>query len=197
MPTPHEIVGSPYTIWVAPEGTPFPALTEDPTTADTAWQRLGGDAGDKRYSEEGVTVALNQEINPWTPAGSTMPVKAFRTAEASQLNVPELANLTVEQLALVLDRATTTTTTLTGDPDTEEVNLQRGPDVAVYAVLARGASPYNNENLAQFQVPRAYQDGNIEMQYTKGQPAVINATFSLLDPENNSADFKYIAQNPA
>lgn len=194
MPTPHEIVGSPYEIWVAPEGTVFPLLTEDPTTADTAWERLGGSGGDKRYSEDGVTVGLNQTINPWTPAGSTMPVKAFRTSEASQLNIPELANLTVEQLALILDRAATTTTTATGEPDTEEVGLQRGPNVAVYAVLARGASPYDNANLAQFQVPRAYQDGEISLQYTKGQPAVINATFSLLDPEDRTADFKYIAQ---
>lgn len=196
MPSPHEIVGSPYVVYVAPEGSTFPALSEDPLNV-SGWELLGGSSGSKRYGEDGITVNISQEINAWTPAGSTMPVKAFRTSEASQIQVPELANMSVDQVAKILDRAGTTQTTNSGTPDTIETPLQRGPDVAVYTVLARGASPSDNTLSAQFQIPRAYQDGNLEMQFTKGTPAVLNATFGILDPETREADYKYIAEQAA
>lgn len=192
MPTPHEIIGSPYEVWVAPEGTAFPLLHEDPSTI-SGWELLGGTPGDRRYSE-GISVMINTEINEFVPDGSTMAVKAFRSAEASQIQIPGVANLTVEEIARILDRAGTTTTTHSSNPDTIETNLKRGPDVAIFAVLARGASPYDNSLLAQWQVPRAYHSENMELNYSKAEPTVVNATFALLDPESRADEYIYIAQ---
>lgn len=177
MSAPHEIVAGPLELWVAPAGENFPAV--DATPAGN-WKKIGT-SGPLNYHEDGVTAKMPQTIESFTPAGGTHQRKAWRTEDGLTFEV-KVADFAPEQFALVYDDATVTTTpAASATPGTKSIDLGRGIEVHVYALLARGASPVDNSMVAQFQVDACYQNGEIETVWKKGEPVAVAAEFVALE----------------
>ena len=173
---PYEIIGAPYTLWLAPVGEAFPLIDAAPAGN---WIKVGTN-GDKNYSEDGVTVAHSQSFEQARPAGATGPVKAWRTEEDLMIRL-SLWDLTLEQYAKAMNDATVATTAAgSGTAGFKTIGLSQGQDVALYSMLVRGISPYGNFN-AQYQVPRVYQSGNPEPVFKKGEPAALDLEFTALE----------------
>ncbi len=173
---PFEIIGAPLTLWLAPEGTAFPLLGAVPAVA---WVKVGT-SGVSSYSEEGVKVKHTQKIETARPAGSTAPVKAWRTEEDLMIALT-LWDLTLEQYATALNKASVATTAAgPGTPGRKTVGLTQGIEVTSYALLARGTSPYGDSWEAQYEVPRCYQAASPEIAYAKGKPAGLELEFAAL-----------------
>lgn len=176
--TPFEIVAAPLTLYLAPIGTAFPLLGAAPAVA---WIKVGTN-GDKNYDEGGVEVAHSQKIEDARPAGTTGPVKAWRTEEDLMISVT-LWDLTLEQYKAALNAATlTTTAAASAVPGKKQIGLTRGADVATYALLARGtSSAYGDGYVSQYEVPIVYQSGNAKLVYKKGKPAGLSLEFTALE----------------
>lgn len=185
MAQPFEVIAHPLTIWLAPVGTAFPDVSEDP---DASWTKLGT-SGDENYDEEGVTVTHDQTIEMWTPAGSTGARKAFRTEEGLVIEFT-LVDISADQYAKVLNDATVTQVAAgAGTAGVDEFGLTQGHTVATYALLARGLSPADDQFASQYQVPRCFQNASPEPQYNKGgEPAGLACEFAALEDLNAAAD---------
>lgn len=174
---PYEIIGAPLTLWLAPVGEAFPLIDADPAGN---WIKIGTN-GDRNYSEEGVTVMHSQSISQARPAGSTGPVKAWRTDEDLMISLT-LWDLTLEQYLYALNSAAVATTAAAlGVAGFKEMGLSQGQDVQLYALLARGVSPYGDGFNAQYQLARCYQSANPNPQFTKGNPAGLELEFTALE----------------
>lgn len=174
---PYEIIGAPFTLYLAPVGTAFPLIDGAPAAA---WIKVGSN-GDRNYSEDGVTVAHSQSIETARPAGATGPVKAWRTEEDLKISLT-LWDMTLEQYRKALDDVTVTTVAAgAGTAGHKMIPLSQGQEVTAYALLARGVSAYGAGFNAQYEVPRCFQSGNPEPVFTKGQPAGLELEFTALE----------------
>lgn len=174
------ILTSPYSCWVAAPGTAFPTLTTAESAFASTWTKVG-ESGDKNYSEAGVTVTHSETVATFQSAGSTVPRKAWRTDEGLEVAF-ELADLSPEQYALILDNATVTH--VTGSPGERKFELYRGPVVHYYAVLLRGPSAEEETLEAQYEIPFAYQAANQAPKLAlKGGPAMLAVQFTALEVE--------------
>lgn len=181
MPNPHEVIAAPYTLWLAAVGTAYPDIGEAPAAA---WTKVGGTEGDKRYGEDGVSVSLPQTIQLWRPAGTTRPVKAFRTEEDVIISVM-VHNMTAEQAAYVLNgNAVTDIAAVAGVGGYRRAALDRGLDVTQYAMLIRGPSAYDEALKCDWRVPRVVHTGSPEVVARKGEPAGLLFEFTAIeDPD--------------
>lgn len=189
MSKPFEIVAAPFTVYVAPLGTAFPALGVAPAAP---WIKLGT-SGDRSMSEEGVTVAHGQEINQVRTAGSTGPVKAFRTEESLVISLT-LLDISLEQYALAFDGNTVATTAAgVGTAGYKALKLYRGVNVDAVALLVRGdASAYGDGMQSQYEIPACFQSGSPEPVYTKGEPAGLALEYTALeDPDAATPDARF------
>ena len=181
---PYEIVGQPLTLWLAPIGTVFPLVDADPA-AD--W-KLVGTSGARSQNEDGVTVQHQQTITKARPGGATGPVKAFRTEEELMFGLT-LWDVSLEQYLLALNSNELTTTAAgSGTAGFKTLGLSRGKEVATYALLARGVSPYGDGMVAQYQVPRCYQSASPSIVYKKGVPAGVQLEWTSLEDMNALSD---------
>lgn len=169
MPPPDEIVASPLTLFLAPIGTAFPAIADEPADFDAAWLILGTE-GDLNYDDSGVSVSHSETVSDFTPAGSTMPVKRFRTAEQVEFSL-NLVDISPAAYALVMNDAPVTSS---GTDDS--FSLFRGDQVNSFAVLARGMSAINNELAMQYEISKAFVSVNGNVVYKKGDPAMLPVT---------------------
>lgn len=174
---PFEIVCAPYTIFVAPTGTAFPATDAAPAVA---WKMLGT-SGNKNYTDAGVAITHGQTISEFTPAGSTTPRKVWRTGETLTITAT-IADVSVAQYALIMNNATVVTVvpglTQAGESHFE---LMRGVQVATHALLVRGISSVDETLTAQYEVPVAYQGGNPAPTYSKANPAELAVDYHALE----------------
>lgn len=175
--TPFEIIAGPLEVWLAPVGTAFPVLTAAPAGP---WAKLGVN-GTNSMEDGGVTVSHVQKLETPRPAGSTMPVKAFRTEEEFMIGF-DLWDLTMETYATALNKATVTTTAAgVGTAGTKKIGIGMGPDVASYALIARGTlSAYGDGWAAQYQIPRVFQSANPKPLFKLGKPAGLAFEFTAL-----------------
>lgn len=169
MPDPMEVVASPLTLYLAPIGTAFPAINDDPADFDVAWEVLGTE-GDLNYDEAGVTVAHSETVSDFTPAGSTMPRKRFRTAESIEMSL-NLVDIGPDAYAKVMNDAPITTTGTDAS-----FSLFRGDQVNAFAVLARGMSAVDNDLNMQYEMSIAFVSVNGDVVYKKGDPAMLPVT---------------------
>lgn len=178
---PFEVIASPLTVYLAPVGTAFPAIDDAEGGFASGWTKLGTN-GTRNYDDDGVTVTHEQTIETWRGAGSTGPVKAWRTEEELMVGFT-LVDLSAVQYAKVLNDATVTdTAAAAGVAGTSEFGLSQGLDVATFAMLARGKSPAGDGFNAQYQVKRCYQAENPEPQFNKGdEPAGLEIQFAALE----------------
>lgn len=175
-----EMICAPYAIWLAPVGTEFPDVDEDPTGM---WALLGT-SGAKSYDSKGVTVTFNETIGKFQPALGTGNRKVWRTAEEVSLGA-DLADLSVATFAKVMNDAIVTNAGPDmGVPGTSSFPLLKGPDVALFAALARGISPEEEGMVAQFQLPIAYQNGNLAPVLSQSGPAMLAVNLSTLEDDD-------------
>ncbi|MFZ5749101.1 MAG: hypothetical protein ACOY45_15760 [Pseudomonadota bacterium] len=194
---PYEIIGAPFTLWLAPVGTAFPLIDAAP---GGAWKLVGSN-GDENYTEDGVTIQHSQTINKVRTAGSVGARKALRDSEDMMVSLT-LLDMTLEQYALALNgNEVETTAAGIGTAGYKTLGLSRGEEVTTYALLVRGPSPYAPGMNAQFEVPRCYESGSPQPVFRKGQPAGLALQFDALeDPDAASADERFgrlIAQHLA
>lgn len=171
MSAPFEIVTSPYDVYAANTGAPFPALDAAPASAPaSAAFTLIGTSGSRNQTEDGVTITNSQTVGEFTSAGSTVVRKRWRQAEGITVAIT-LADTSVPQYALSLDAAVTTVAPGTAQAGESHFEFYRGPQVASYALLCRGLSPFNDTMVAQYELPAVHQMGNPAPRYSKQGPA--------------------------
>lgn len=175
---PYEIVAAPFTLYVAPIGTAFPLVDAAPAVD---WKMVGT-SGDRSETEEGVTVAHSQDVNQVRTAGSTGPVKAFRTSEGLVISLT-LLDMTLEQYATAMNSNVVGTTAAgVGTAGFKSLKMYQGVQVSGLALLVRGAgSGYGESYPAQYEVPACFQSGAPEVVFTKGEPAGLALEFTALE----------------
>jgi hypothetical protein len=176
--TPFEIVAGSLRVWLAPVATVFPLINVAPAAP---WASVGTN-GDVNYDDEGVKITHKQKVETARPAGLTMPVKAWRTEEDLMIGLT-LWDFSLAQYTNVLGGlAPATTAAGPGTAGFRSIGLSRGPDVAIYALLARGEgmSPDGDGFNFQFEVPRVYQSGDAKPVIKKGKPAGLELEWMAL-----------------
>lgn len=164
MAAPEEILAFPLNVYLAVVGSTFPKVDATPTTP---WSLLGT-GGDLNYDENGVVVSHGEEVFDFTPAGSTMPAKRFRTGE-SLLAKLTLVDLSPDVYAKAMNGASVTTVAAgVGTPGDKHFDLFRGDKVNSFAVLLKGVSPVDNLLSMQYEVPKAYVSVNGDVTFNKG-----------------------------
>jgi len=169
---PEEVVAAPLTLYLAAVGTTFPAIDDDPGSFDPAWELFGTD-GANNYDDTGVTVSHSETVNDFTPAGSTMPTKRFRTGESLLLKL-NLVDLGPNAYAKAMNDATVTTVApSSGVAGEKSFSLLRGDQVNSFAVLARGLSSVDNTLNMQYEFSEAFVSVNGDVVWNKGKPAML------------------------
>ncbi len=189
MSQPYEIIAAPFTLYLAPVGTAFPAIDAAPAGD---WVKVGT-SGALSENEDGVTVTFSETINKVRTAGSTGPVKAFRPEEDLVIGLT-LLDITLEQYKLAVNgNAVTTTAAGVGTAGFKSLKLHKGAQVATMALLVRGdASPYGDNYKSQYQVPVCFQSGTPEVVHKKGDPAGLALEFTALeDPGAATVDARF------
>lgn len=198
MSKPFEIIATPFTVFFAPTGTAFPDLNDTPPSP---WAKIGT-SGDRNYSEEGVVVVHGQTIEQFRSLGATGPVKVNRTEESLMIRFT-LWDMLLEQYRLVLNSNTVTTTAAgSGTAGVKDVDLYRGIDVTLIALLVRGeVSPEGATFKMQYQIPQCYQSAEPEPTFQKGAPAGLSLELTAIeDPDAASAGVRFgklVTQNAA
>lgn len=173
-----EVIGSPYAVWVAPIGTAFPTVDSAPAAG---WVEFGTN-GTENQGTKGVTLGISETISSFKPAGDTLKVKDWRTEEDVTVAF-SVVDTTVEQLSQILDGATITTVAAsTAVAGNKSIHLKRGVNVAYFALLVRGLSPYDdgtNTMNAQWEFARVCQEGNQSIVYVPGTPAEVDCQFGV------------------
>ena len=177
---PLEVIGAPFTMWVAPVGTAFPDVDTDPDSTD--WT-LVGSAGPLNYDEAGVNVEHSQSMAFWRSLGDAGSRKVFRSSEDLKIGLA-LVDVTLEQYSFAINGNTVTPTAAgVGTPGTKKIGLSRGFVVDTRAVLLRGPSPEMEDGAMQYECPRAAQTGEPKPVYTKDKPAMLAIEWTaLVDP---------------
>lgn len=182
---PYNLIAAPFTVWSAPVGEVFPDLADAPSGN---WTKIGT-SGDLEYGEEGVTVTHQQTVEVWRGLGSTGARKAMRTEEGLMVAFT-LHDLTLSEYAKAMNGNTVTASAAgAGAAGTDDIDLYRGLDVSLVALLVRGnASPGGAGFSMQYQVPVAFQNASPEPVFTKGAPAGLALEFMALeDPDASTA----------
>ena len=186
---PFEIIAAPFTIYLAPTGTAFPDIGEDPSGD---WFKIGT-SGDENYNEEGVKVSHTQTIEKTRTLGTTAPRKAFRTAEDLMIGF-QLHDMTLEQYNLAIEGSEVQTVAAgTGVAGRKSISAYRGFNLPTHALLARGNfSAYGNGMNTQYEVPVCYQSGSPEPVFVKGSPAGLSLEYTaLINPDATGDDDRF------
>jgi len=179
---PFEIIASPAIIYLAPALTAAPSMSAVPVVVPTAPWVLLGTSGELNYAEDGVVIAMPQEIVKWKSLGDTGSRKAFRVGEDVTVRV-KVVDLTLEQLQYALNDNAITAVSTVGGPGTagsSKIGLSRGPGVSSYALVVRFPSPYDIDLWAQLWLPIAINEGATEFMFKKGDPAGLQLDFSAM-----------------
>lgn len=189
---PFEVMATPFEVWVAAIGTAFPNINAAPSAS---WTKLGTN-GSRSMDEDGVTVRKAQTLNYQKVAGSTSPVKAFRTDEDLIVQF-SLVDVTAEMMSYVLNGNAVTDVAATATVGGyRHVSLYRGQEVTEYALLIRGdKSPYGEGWNSQYEIYRGVIDGTPEPQYNKGPAAMLRFEVHALYSESNSGTGRFVAQD--
>ena len=169
--SPFEVIAGPAKVYIATANYTMPATTATPSGS---WVDLG-------YTEGGVTVTINQEVNLIEADQTTAPLKAIRQKEGLEVEFG-LASLTLENMARVMDALTVTTAT-----NDKWMGLSRGSTVAQQALLVRGPSPYGDWNM-QFELPYVSMLDNPSVQFLKDNKSVLSTRWTAMQDPGHLAD---------
>lgn len=183
---PFEVIAGPATVYIAPVGEPFPEINEEPTGQ---WTSLGRTDG-------GVTVKHTQDINLITVDQNLMPVKAIRTKAGLEVSC-DLAEITLETYAKLLNDASVNKVAAgTGTPGYRSFDLTASVDLAQFALLVRGPSPYMDAYM-DFRLERVIQSGEPEIKFVRDDKSVLSVTFTALEGDTPGKVGSIIAQDAA
>jgi hypothetical protein len=184
----QEIIDQPWTLYLAPVGTPMPTLDEEP---DVAFTKIGV-SGALNYDPSGVKMSHKEKVETFQGSGSTIPIKAFRSAEETTIAL-KLADMRLEMYSVALNGVgVTEVTQAPGVSGSKKMRLYRGTLVKTYALLARGSSPYNQELPAQVCVPVCFQSAAPSPSYQLGKPAMLDLEFTALrNPDATDDDDRF------
>lgn len=175
-----EIVTGPMELWWAAVGTTMPDVNDD---AATGFTKIGT-SGDENYTEDGVSVQMDQTIEFFRSLGSAHRICAFRTEQDILVTVT-MADLSLAQARLAFNQNAVTTDTT---PDIDILDLDLGLAVQDIALLVRGTgnSPgFAGANM-QFELNRVVEIGAHEYNFVKGEPVGVQFEFAaLLDDSGN------------
>jgi len=166
----YEILVGVGKLYVAPAGTAKPDLTAEP---GSEWTYLG-------ETEDGVTATKSQDIAEHKSDQRTGPIKATRTDESLTVATKLLA-ATLENLSVAIGGATVNDNPpQTGVIGTRTMGMYLGGEVAEFAILFRGDSPYGPYP-GQYYVPRGYFGGEVGQEFKKDKGVVIPVEFHALE----------------
>lgn len=175
---PYEVIVGPGNVWIAPVGTAFPGVAEDPTGE---WTSLG-------RTEGGVTIRHIEETEEITVDQSFLPVKEVVTRRAEEIEFA-LAEITLERYAKLLGDVTITTQAAgAGTPGYKSMPLQASQNIARYAMLIRVPSPYMDANM-QYEYAAVSPMGEKEIAYQKGEKSTLSTTWKALEDPSNPGVF--------
>ena len=172
----YEILVGACEIYYADVGTPFPELDAAP---GVDWTSLG------ESDEDGVTVNHTQSTTKHRIGNRTGAVKASREEEDLTISA-NLAVMTLENMAVPLEAAVTETEAGSSQIGLKSIPMHRGLVVQEHAFLLRGKSAYGDYP-SQYQVPRAFIDGDMEVVHNKSDKAVLPIEISALEDLSASA----------
>lgn len=151
-----------------------------------AWVQLAVAAN---LTEEGVRLGADQDVNRVYSLGGTGSRKGFRTRQELHAEFTVM-DATVEALTKAMaDQVVTTVAAGAGVPGQKSIALNMpGGSIVTKALLIRVlVSPYGTEIVgetpysSQWEFPRVYNAGNLELVYTKGDPVGIKYDFIVQD----------------
>ena len=160
------------------------ARPDGPNVAPAAaWVQMG----DSYWSDDGITLMVEQTIEKDYILNEAEAVDAFRTAMMKSIG-GNLKNLTAEALSHALNRNAITTTSPTAtEVGFREIDLDIGTLVRTFAALCRvDASPYDEANVrtAGFRTevwfPRAFETANFESVLSPKASSMFPFTFEGL-----------------
>lgn len=161
------------------------ALTAPPSLGSApggSWRYLG-------ETQDGVEADPSQKVEVVRVDQRTGPVKPVRSEEDLKLKT-KLALLTAENLADALGNSVTDTAPGSGTIGTRKVFLYRGANVAEFALLFEGNSPYL-DGPGYYYVPRVYIEVDA-IKFDKGKNAPLPVTFiALEDLEAEDAEERF------
>ena len=170
--SPFQIIAGPADVYIAPLATAFPDVDDDPPAP---WASLG-------ETEGGVKVTHNQSVEMLYTDQNTGPRKAIRSQEGLSIEFA-LSELTLETYAEALNDATVTSGIVIGTGTARSMTMYQHVDVAEFAFLVRGPSPYMDAFL-QYQVPVVIQMGEPTLSFVKNDKAVFEVKYmALVDPD--------------
>jgi len=176
---PYEVLVGSGVIYLAAAGTPLPTDPGEPLTSP--WVKLGTD-GDLNYSEDtGIEFIVTETVVPWTPLGSNVPRKYFRTVEGVMLKA-NVADMTLEQLKYALNgNSVTTVPAATGVIGYKKLGLEKGQNIATYAMIVRyNASPYMADGIMEYRHTLVQQKSEPKLTAKKGEPMAFDVEFMAL-----------------
>lgn len=185
---PFEILAGPADIWLAVIGTAFPLIDAAPAVA---WVQLAVAAS---LTEDGVHLVADQTVEHVYSLGGTGSRKGFRTRQELHCRFTVM-DATVEALAKgMADQTITTVAAGVGIPGQKSIPLAMpGGPIATKAMLVRAnESPYGTEVPgdpvfhSQWEFPRVYNAGNLEVVYEKGVPVGIAYDFMVMDDSSGN-----------
>ncbi len=99
-------------------------------------------------------------------------------------------DLTLEQYRLGLNSNTVTVTAPgSGTAGTKDVDLYRGIDVTILALLVRGTfSAYGADWKTQYEVPQCFVSSTQEVVFQKGAPAGLMFEFTAIEDPNAATE---------
>lgn len=163
-------------LYIAPANTAKPALTATP---GSPWRDLG-------ETDDGMKVTKSQVIQTFRSDQRTGKKKAVRTEEGLTLET-SLQDGTLENFADAIGSTVTDTAPGSGTIGTRSMGLHAGPTVAEYAFLFRGESAYGPWP-AQYYVPRAYFDDDVELEYKKEDATLTPIKLEALEDLNAATE---------
>ena len=169
MTSTYEILTGPAKIYYAETGTAMPAVDQDP---GVDWTSLGETDG-------GVRIAFNQTVQEHRVDQRTGPVKAVRSEEEIVITT-NLVVATLENLSPLLENEVDETAAGPSTAGYKELGLYRGVYVQELAFVIRGKSAYGDYS-AQYELPRGYIAGNMEMAYTRDDKTVYPVEIHILE----------------
>lgn len=176
MTTGYDLLTGVGRIYIAPQGTAFPALI---AAVASPWRDLG-------ETEGGVKVAFDDKLEEKMVDQETGPVKVWRTEEHVTIET-KLATATLENLADVLGVGVVTVPASAGVAATRAVPLYAGFGIKEFSYLFRGFSAYGDFP-AQYELIRGYFGGASELDHQKGASTPISCKFFALINLNAGGD---------
>ena len=151
------------------------------------WSRLGSQESCD-ISESGVTVAAEQTYTEVRCLGRTAPSKITRNTTDLVVSF-EINDLSVETMALIMDRANIVHSANAGGVGWRRMGLARPVEMAQYALVARGdgLSSYLEGGNLQFWCPVMVQTGSPASVWTKSAAAALSVEFRAIDDRAQGA----------